>query len=107
MPLYRALSHLSGVAQRGQLTRLAHLTPEQVATLERAGAVARVASPPLAELPGWKVRAAKLAKVGIHDIEQMIEADSALIAACLRVKPATAARYQEDVRQYLVIHKES
>ena len=106
MPLYRALHRLSGVAERGGLTALAHLTAEQIAKLERAGAVARVAPPPLAELPGWKARAAKFAKVGIVDAEQLLEADAAQVARALRVKAETAARYQQEVEACLVVIEE-
>ena len=102
MPLYRALSKLSGVCERGALTPLAHLTPEQIAKLEHAGAVARVSAPPLAELPNWSARAGKLAKVGILDAEQLAEADVKLIRSALRVKEEIARRAQQDALSFLM-----
>ena len=106
MPLYRALQRLSGVCERGALTPLSHLTPEQIAKLEQSGGVARVSAPPLSELPGWSARAEKLAKVGLHDAEQLIEADPKLIRSALRVKDETAQRYQQEARSFLMPLKE-
>lgn len=106
MATYRALSNLSGVAKRGELTQLTHLTPEQIAKLERVGAIARIGAPPLTELPSWAIRAGKLAKAGILDGEAFLEADVALIAKTLRVKPETAAQYQQDIAGFLVIREE-
>jgi len=103
MALYRALNNLSAVARRGELTRLAHLTAEQVAKLERVGAVARVAAPPLSELPDWAIRAGKLAKIGIEDAEQYLETEPSAIAKALHVKPETEARYREEITSYLVV----
>lgn len=103
MALYRALSKLSNGADYGQLTRLEHLTPEQIAKLEQVGAVARISAPPLAELPDWASRAGKLAKVGIVDAEQLLDADITVISHALHVKAETAARYQNEVQAWLVI----
>lgn len=101
MPLYRALSRLSGVCERGALTSLSHLTPEQIVKLEKAGGVARVSPPPLAELPGWEKRADKLAKFGIADVEQLIEADVQTVRKALRVKEDVALRTQQEARSFL------
>lgn len=103
--IYRALNNLSGVAQRGELTRLSHLSSEQIAKLEKVGAVAPVAAPPLSELPDWAIRAGKLVKAGILDAAAFLEADAAAIAKALRVKPETAQQYQQDVENFLVIHE--
>jgi hypothetical protein len=103
MPLYRALTKLSSGVDCGQLTRLEHLTPEQIAKLEQVGAVARVAAPPLSELPDWASRAGKLAKAGIQDAEQFLDAEIPVISRALHVKAETAARYQDEVKAWLVI----
>ena len=103
MALYRALRRMTGVAQRGELTTLGHLNEEQIAKLIRVGAVAPISAPPLSELPGWASRAGKLAKIDILDVEQLAEADLKVIGKALRVKEETAARYQAEVKQYLVI----
>lgn len=107
MPVYRALRNLSGVCQRGELTRLAHLNAEQIAKLMNVGAVAPIAAPPLAELPEWAIRAGKLAKLGITDVEQLLEVDAAQVAKTLRVKVETARQYQRDAEQWLVIREET
>lgn len=106
MSIYRALNNLSNVAKRGELTRLSHLTPEQIAKLERVGAVAPIATPPLSELPEWAIRAGKLAKAGISTAEQFLEADVEAITKVLRVKPETAQQYQQEVETFLVIRAE-
>lgn len=105
MAVYRALRNLSGVCRRGELTRLDHLNAEQIGKLAKVGAIAPISAPPLAELPGWAVRAGKLAKVEIADAEQLIEADARVVAKALRVKVETARQYQQDVQQYLVIEQ--
>lgn len=107
MAIYRALNTLSGVCQRGDLTRLTHLTPEQIAKLERVGAVAPISSPPLAVLPEWAIRAGKLAKAGIVTVEQLLEAEAESVAKTLRVKVETAKQYQADAEQFLVIQEET
>jgi hypothetical protein len=106
MTTYRALSNLSGVARRGELTPLTHLNAEQIAKLERVGAIARIGAPPLSELPGWAIRAGKLAKVDILTAEELLEAPLEVIVKALRVKPETAAQYQQDIAGFLVIQDE-
>lgn len=103
MTLYRALRRLSNVAERGDITALAHLTAAQIDKLFQVGAIAPVSAPPLAELPGWSTRAGKLRKVDIQDADQLVEADVGVVAQALRVKVETAMRYQEEVRAFLVI----
>lgn len=105
MTLYRALTKLSGVCQRGDLTTLAHLTPEKVALLVSRGAVAPVAAPPLAALPGWTSRAGKLAKVGIEDAVQFVQGDPALLARVLHVKAETIDRYRESLLDLMTIRE--
>lgn len=104
MAIYRALNTLTGVARRGELTRLEHLKPEQIAKLERVGAVSRIAAPPLAELPNWRIRAGKLAKIGVTDAEQYLEAAAADVSKALRVKPETEARYRQEIQAWLTIN---
>lgn len=103
MAIYRALKALSGVAQRGALVRLAHLSADQVAKLVAVGAVAPIASPPLDALPNWKTRAAKLKKLDITDVEQLLEADPATVAAATRLKPETVARWQAEAERFLTV----
>lgn len=103
MPIYRALRALSGVCRRGELTRLTHLDAGQITKLAKVGAIAPISAPPLAELPGWAARAGRLAKVDITDAEQLLEAEARVVAKALRVKVETAAQYQQDIQQFLVI----
>lgn len=105
MTLYRAIHKLSGIAGRGDLTPLAHLDAEQIAKLMRIGAIAPLAAPPLAELPGWAARSAKLAKVGIQDAGQFLEGDPALLRRVLRVKAEAIERYRASLLDLLIVRE--
>lgn len=96
--LYRALQNLSGGVRRGELTALAHLNAEKIAKLERLGAIAPVAAPPLSELHGWAQRVGKLAKVGVVTAVDYLETDTDVLKEALRVKPETVERYREELR---------
>lgn len=96
--LYRALQNLSGGVRRGELTALAHLSADKIARLERLGAIAPVAAPPLSELHGWAQRAGKLAKVGVVTAVDYLEADADVLKDALRVKLETVERYREELR---------
>jgi hypothetical protein len=103
MAIYRALKALSGLAKRGQIVRLAHLDEAQIERLITVGAVAPIAAPPLAELPKWKTRAAKLKKLDVIDVEQLLEVDPAAVAVALDVKPETVAEWQAEAERFLTV----
>lgn len=44
-------------------------------TLVDKGVLVLVSMPPLAELPGWSIRAEKLAKLGVITIDDLLDAD--------------------------------
>ena len=78
-----------------------NLTPEQEAVLIRGGFIARIAPPRLDVLPGWEKRAARLAKVGIFDALELLQAGDE-IAKLLRVKPADFRTWQAEIKQWLM-----
>lgn len=107
--LFRVLRTLSlgedKVLKPGEFTRLEWLTGEQVVRLMAVGAVSEVAPPPLSELPGWQGRSERLASAGIHNAVEFLEADPKNIAALMKIRPATVARWQAEVRKWLVVEK--
>ncbi len=109
MPLYRALRALSKkhdeITPRGAIVRLEWLNEEQIAKLVQCGAISRVKPPPLHVIPGWKLRAGKLHKVGITDTEQFLEADNEALAEKMEVKPATIEQWKADLWTWLIVRE--
>ena len=104
MTLYRICRPLgrdSRVLPRGSISDLSWLTPPQREKLIEVGAVAYVGAPPLAELPGWKLRAPRLAKIGIISIIDFLEAEEGRIQEILKVRPETVRQWKTDVRGLL------
>lgn len=101
--LYRALKDLAGIAKRGEIVALSHLQPPQLAKLEAVGAISRVAAPPLSEIPGFDAQVEPLAALGIGDVEALVEADAAALAAALAVPVETLRRWMDEARLWLFI----
>ena len=107
MALYRVHNPLDRGKGRtihtGSLTRLAWLTPENQQRLADCGAVSMVSPPPLAILPGWKIRAEKLTPHGINDVVEFLEADNAKLQDILDVrKEMTIGTWKYDLEQQLI-----
>lgn len=103
MPMYRIHKNLAvgeKVIPRGSLTPLG-LSSDKIDKLIEVGAISRVQSPPLAVLPGWSTRANRLEPLGILDVEQFLDADPAVIAKHLKVKPATVQQWREDMVEWI------
>ena len=77
------------------------LTPEQAARLIAGGFIAYISPPRLDVLPGWETRARKLAKLGILDALQLLQAGDE-IPKLLRVKPADFRTWQESIKPWLL-----
>lgn len=106
MPIYRVLRPLSGqsdgqIIERGSLSDLAHLSPTSVDKLLSRGLIVRVASPPLTEIPGWKVLAHKLAKAGIETVEQFLETQEDALAVTLKRPEGQIVEMKQSLRQVL------
>ncbi len=108
MKTYRALTILryKGNIIKPGIARM-ELSPDAEAKLIAGGCVATIASPPLAILPGWERRAARLAKHDIEDGLQLMEADAEGLAKLLRIKPATVEAWQEEIETWLVPRQEA
>jgi len=77
--------------------------PVTLEILLRKGDIAPIATPPLTVLPGWKVRAPKLATIGVETVEQFLETDREKIAEVCNVKPQTAVRWGKELEGLLSI----
>ena len=113
MAVYRAVNDLAcgnkpgargGILYAGSLTRLEWLGADGIARLLDVGAVSRVATPPLAALPGWKVRAGKLQQIGIVTVEDLIEADIAEVKAHMEVmRESTVEKWIQEARDAILV----
>ncbi len=104
MAVYRVLERLSKgerFLEVGELVRLEWLKPEQIARLEVRGAVSRISAPPLAKLPGWKLRSQRLAKAGITGVEELLEADTANLAEQVQADPRTVELWKRELTTWL------
>lgn len=89
------LSKGSIVIPAGAVIEASTLPPGATDKLLAIGAIAPVSSPPLAELPGWRVRAKKLSMLGITTIADLAEADTERVADHMRVKPGTVKTWKQ------------
>jgi len=107
MPMYRVLRTLSRGHEKfikvGVLTDLAWLNAEQRAKLEQVGAVSRISAPPLAQLPGWKLRAEKLGVEGIHTFDDFLERDPAGIAEAIGMQPRTIQKWRNELLDWITV----
>ena len=104
MTLFRVRTRLdkgSKAIPVGAFTRLEWLTPRVQLILQSVGAVSEVGSPPLEVIPGWKTRAGKLEEVGIEDLVQFIEADSAVLCQALDRQPKTIEKYRAELLRWM------
>jgi len=105
MPIFRVLRPLSRkhevIIKAGTLTDLAWLNGEQQAKLESVGAVSRISAPPLAQVPGWKLRTAKLGKLDIHTFDDFLERDPDEIAKGAGVQRRTVDKWRAELVDWL------
>lgn len=111
MPVYRALFNLSfdhSMIERGWLWVIpGKTTPANAAKLEELGRIARISAPPLAVIPGWKLRAAKAKrKGGIENAEQLLELSVDECAALFAISKTQAASWQAEIINWLTIPKD-
>lgn len=112
MAIYRVVKDLwcgnkpgarDGVLYAGSISDLGWLSAEQVGRLMAVGAISRPATPPLAVLPGWKLRAGRLQQVGIMTVSDFLEADPAAVAEHMEVKSETVDKWRESAMNAVII----
>lgn len=107
MPMYRVLRPLSRKLEQfipvGTLTDLAWLNDAQQAKLIQVGAVSRISAPPLAQLPGWKLRAGKLAALDIHTFDDFLEADPDTVAEGVGVQRRTVDKWRAELKDWVTV----
>ena len=97
MAWYRALRNLSNGIGKGQVFTGSRLQAASLPVLEQRKAIARVSAPPLIELPGWKIRGAKLEKAGIVTVEAFLDTDGGTLAKAARTSPDMVAKWKDEV----------
>lgn len=103
-PLYRVsfpIAYKDQVIKVGSLHRLEKCSIEAIEKLTLRGTITEVRAPPLAVLPGWTRRAAKLEKAGIVDAVQFLGADVRQVGQYMRRRPATVEKWKSEVLTWL------
>jgi hypothetical protein len=108
MALYRVLKRLGRgkgkIIEPGTLSRLEWLgeRPDDIQRLIAVGAVAEVAPPPLAVLPGWELRSEKLVQCDVIHVVHLLEANAELLAEKVGVQPRTIHKWQREAEECLL-----
>ncbi len=106
MKLFRAVQALAWgrrTVARGTVFRGDRLRPEAIVRLLAAGAIAEVSCPPLAVVPGWSRRAARLEPLGLGTVEAVLDANPAALGEVFRVRSPTAERWQRQLEEYMSV----
>jgi len=93
---YRVLRDLSDGYRRGEVIDATELKDYAIEPLLRVRAIAPVAWPPLAILPGWGWKASRLSKAGVISVGELLDADSAALGEAIGVKAETVDRWREE-----------
>lgn len=106
MALYRIVSPVAKgdqIIPVGTVGKLEYFTPQSLAALLRKGAITEVSPPPLSIMPGWKLRSAKLAKIGIEDAVQLLEGDTDDLMRSLRMTRVGVQKWKKDAEDLLTV----
>lgn len=104
--IYRVLKRLETgkrIIERGEVIPGTDLNEKTVRALEKVGALARVSAPPLAALPGWKIRAKKLEKAEIVDAAEFLEAPDEEISKHIKATPGQIAAWKAEITGWLTV----
>jgi len=106
MAIYRVITHtpLSTGQVYGDIIMDGQLRPSTVAGLLTNNKIAAVATPPLAELPGWAKRAEKLAAIDIITAQDFLDADVEKIRGQVNMRGTFAIeKWKEEVKGWLKV----
>jgi hypothetical protein len=103
MALYRVLKALSLQDRRVEAGQLISLTmsADKIDKLVAVGAISPLASPPLAEIPGWEGRAQLLP--AIATVEQFLETPDDALAKVLQIAPGDVPRLKRSLEEVLFL----
>jgi len=103
MALYRVLKALSLQDRRVEAGKLIALTmnADKIDKLVTVGAISPLASPPLAEIPGWEGRAQLLP--AITTVEQFLETPDTDLAKVLQIAPGDVPRLKRSLEEVLFL----
>lgn len=100
--LHQAIAVKKRTIPRGSLVTDGTFAPAAAAALMARGVISQVEAPPLAIIPGWKVRADRLARVGIITVADFLDADIEVARRALRVGDAALSDMREGVMRWLI-----
>lgn len=100
MALYRVIRSLVGPdhdrIKRGTVLSL-YWGRGRINALVGVGAISRVSSPPLSELPGWEQRAKTLAVMGVNTAEDFVEFDDTeILRKCLGIRKSEEVQHLKE-----------
>lgn len=93
MARYRVLKNLTTGHKRGEIIEASELASSSIAPLVKKRAIAEIGYPPLSALPGWTLRAERMAQLGIADVGAFLDADKTELAAALGIQPRTMSKW--------------
>jgi len=95
---------LSGYAEPGETVSDADLGYGIVAILVKKGAISPVSAPPLAALPGWKLRAKRFTEAG-YDAIALLECETELIARETGYKEQSIKKWKKELRDFMGVKR--
>jgi len=97
MRWYRCISNLSFGERRVPRGTLVQLSGKRADALLAAGAISILHTPPVAAIPGWKLRAERLTPAGIVSCEELLNASAARIAEIMEVHEKTVEKWKREL----------
>ncbi len=107
MPLYRVIYPVAvgeRIIKPGTLSRLPEIRPTALEALVKKGTISIATLPPLAVLPGWRLRAKRVAEaLGIVDAGVFLDRNPEEVSAAVGVSVVTVKKWQADVEHWLTL----
>lgn len=108
MTLYRINKPLTKgkqILKRGSYSDCTWLSEKGKTLLLHDNVISELQTPPLAELPGWKVRAKKLDIFNIKTCANFLEESNYDLSKILNVKEETIERYKSEIEQFIFVEE--